>query len=114
MSGCKAGTGISTIGLGDLIEDIAEEIGALARIAEDLDDALGGCLESGSGKPHPGAGLLQDVDLLRQSTQCFERLLKNLAKEDLNSGRVVSARITEGVFIERVRKICDAPPACSQ
>ena len=99
------------IAVADLVRNLATGLEQMSALATDIDNTIGDWLASGgAGGGAPNAEVLQNVDLLRQSAGCFERLMRNLAEEDIGPARISSERITEGVYLERVRRLCVSDP----
>lgn len=88
-----------------VLRNSAAELHDLKRIAEEVDDAVGAWLTEGAPKKPPVA-VLQRVDLLRQSIDCFATLFRNLAQLDIPAQTVPITALSAGVYLESVRAVC--------
>ena len=101
-----------------LIRNTAQAMRRLSLTADAMDEALGAWLEE-DGSAQPPASLLQDVDRVRQSIDCFSILLTNLSGQQLSKQAIPGAEVTEGIYLRDIRTAClaeddDAVPPCSE
>lgn len=77
------------IPLRDATEQVAGELDALEHHLESIEGALEGILESGTGEiPKTALGMLQELDILRQSVGSLSGYLSDLSKATNASGFV--------------------------
>ena len=108
------GTG-HTIALHLALENVAHEVDILARKALAIDDAMGAAISSEDAVELLPLELTQDVDLMRQSTDCVHILLRNLATITQEAGTppdfVDAEAVTKGVYLSAIRDRVTSKPA---
>ncbi|MEQ9258176.1 MAG: hypothetical protein RIG84_03665 [Roseovarius sp.] len=95
------------IDLSVVLTNTAAELEHLAMKASEIDEAVGDMLVSGGqGMAGLPMVLLQDVDLLRQTVDCLQILMNNIARQGACACGVSSSAVAEGIYLEAVRKRC--------
>jgi hypothetical protein len=91
--------------LDTVLRNTAAELRDLKRIAEEVDDAVGAWLNDDNTGKTPVA-ILQRVDFLRQSIDCFEVLFRNLSQMDIPENALPIKVLSSGIYLENIRAIC--------
>ena len=108
-----AGSG-PTIALHLALENVAFEVDILARKALAIDEAMGEAISATDTLDMLPLELTQDVDLMRQSTDCVHILLRNLATITEEAGTppdfVEAEAVTKGVYLSAIRDRVTARP----
>ena len=95
----------TTVSLKLVLANTAQELERLAAKASGIDEVVGDMLVAGKGA-RPSVALLQDVDLLRQSVDCMQILIENLAREQICDCQVPADGAMQGIYLESIRKAC--------
>ena len=103
-----------TIALHRVLENMAREVGILAQKAYAIDEAMGDAICTADALEALPLELTQDVDLMRQSADCVNILLSNLATMTAGASHpsdlLDAATLTKGVYLSAIRDRVIAAP----
>ncbi len=92
--------------LRDVLANAARELETLATKASGIDEAVGDMLVHAGGETRLPVALLQDVDVLRQSLDCMQILIGNLANHGSCDCGIPNSDAARGVYLAAIKKRC--------
>jgi len=107
-----------TLAMHSVLENGAHEVSILARKAYAIDEAMGDAICAVDAMEALPLELTQDVDLMRQSADCVNILLNNLAKITSDAPQppefLDADALTKGVYLSSIRNRVTAAPVVSK
>ncbi len=95
----------------DLLSNLADELVDLASMAAGFDEVVGDWVSDRTTVAQMNPAVLQSIDLFRQRMDCIARLSQNLAEQTMAPNRLDADALSEGVYLETVRRACLKTPA---
>ena len=90
----------------DLLSNLADELVDLANTAAGFDEVVGDWFSDRTSVTRMDPAVLQSVDLFRQRMDCIARLSQNLAEQTMAPIQLDANALSEGVYLETVRRAC--------